>query len=293
MSTPRHAPRPKPTRRQERRAIERLERRRTPVSAATPAWRSPMALLTGGAVLVGAVVVGAIVLFGQPSTSLKPTGGSSLPQDLVRPLATIPTGLAQNDRTLGVATAPVTLEIWSDFQCPACERLATLTEPSIIDTFVATGTLKLVYRDAAFQGQKSSNPWDESVAAAAAARCAGDQNRFWEFHNWLFANQEGENVGSFAKERLRAVAEQVGIDLTTYDACMNDGSKQAAVRQETNAAVASGIDSTPTMAINGQRQVGALGYDELTQLIRAAAASAAPAGSAVPSGSSSPSPTGS
>ena len=148
------------------------------------------------------------------------------------------------------------------------------------------GTLKLVYRDAAFQGQRSDGPWDESVEAAAAARCAGDQDRFWTFHDWLFANQEGENVGSFTKERLRAIAEQVGLDLPAYEACVNDGAQQAAVRQETDAAIASGITATPTLVLNGQAYVGALGAEDLSDLVKAAAS----AGSAVPDGSSADTP---
>ena len=288
MNAPQPPERPEPTTRRERRALERLERRHAPVSTATPAWRSPMALLTGVALLVGALVVGAIVAFGPPSTSTKPIGSGLLPQGLVRPMTTIPPGLAEDDRTLGVAAAPVTLEIWSDFQCPACERLAALTEPLIINKFVTDGTLKLVYRDAAFQGQRSDDPWDESVEAAAAARCAGDQDRFWTFHDWLFANQEGENVGSFTKERLRAIAEQVDLDLPTYEACMSDGSKQTAVRQETDAAIASGITSTPTLVVNGQAYVGALGAEDLSALIETAATAAAV--EAAPDGASADTP---
>ena len=243
-----------------------------------------MALLTGGALLVGLLVVGVIVTLGQPGS--KPAGASALPQDLKAPMTTIPIGLAEDDRTLGVATAPVTLEIWSDFQCPACERLATLTEPPIIESLVTDGTLKLVYRDAAFQGQRGSGPWDESVEAAAAARCAGDQDRFWTFHDWLFANQEGENVGSFTKERLQAIAEQVGLDLPAYEACVNEGAQQAAVRQETDAAIDSGITATPTLVINGQAYVGALGAEDLSDLVEAAAS----AGLANPAGPSAETP---
>jgi protein-disulfide isomerase len=249
-----------------------------------------MALLTGGALLIGLLMVGAIVAFSQPA-STDPVGSGALPQGLTPPMTTIPPGLPQDGRTLGVATAPVTLEIWSDFQCPACERLATLSEPPIIEGLVADGTVKLVYRDAAFQGRRSDDPWDESVEAAAAARCAGEQDRFWEFHDWLFANQEGENVGSFTEERLRAIAEQVGLDLPAYQACVDDGSQQAAVRQETDDAVASGITATPTLVINGQAYVGAMGAEDLSALIQAAAASAASA-SADGSGTVTPAPSG-
>lgn len=238
-----------------------------------------MVLLTGGALVIGIIAVAAYVVFGgQPQAD----GGSA--SNLSAPLVTVPAGLADG-RTLGSKNAPVTIEIWSDFQCPACDILATQTEPSIVTTFVTPGIARIVYHDAAFQGQGEA--WDESVEAAAAARCASDENKFWEFHDWLFANRLGERVGSFTKERLRAIAGEVGLDLTKYDACMADGATAKAAQQETNDAVAAGINQTPTLAVNGQKVVGAIGYDQLAQMIRAAAAAPAPSGSAAASPSAS------
>ncbi|HEY6058688.1 MAG TPA: thioredoxin domain-containing protein, partial [Candidatus Limnocylindrales bacterium] len=71
-------------------------------------------------------------------------------------------------------------------------------------------------------------------------------------------------------------------DLAAYDACMTDGSKQSAVKAETDQTQQLGIDSTPTLYVNGVRNTGALGYDQLAQLIRAAAANPSPAASPSP-----------
>jgi protein-disulfide isomerase len=117
-----------------------------------------------------------------------------------------------------------------------------------------TGKVKLVYRDAAFQGQRYD--YDESTEAAAASRCAADQGLFWQMHDWLFANWNGENQGAFAAPRLRAIATAAGLDLARYDACMAAGDKQTAVRDETAGGVAAGIDQTPTLIINGMKFVG-------------------------------------
>lgn len=241
-----------PSTRHDRRKLE-LEQRREQRRAARerPAaapLRSPMAMVTGAALLVGVLIVGFMWL----SRPAAPTVN-----DLEPPAEEIPFGAVADGRTLGNADAKVTVEIWSDFQCPACMNFAKNLEPDVITNYVVTGKVKLVYRDAAFQGQKSSSPYDESVQSAAAARCAADQGLFWQMHNWLFANWKGENEGAFAGPRLTAIATAAGLDMTLYEACMATGSQQAAVVSETDQGVAAGIRSTPTLIINGTTFVGA------------------------------------
>lgn len=205
-----------------------------------------MAMFTGAALLVGVLIVG-FMWFSRPAA---PTVN-----DLEPPAHVIPAGATLDGRTMGNPDAKVTVEIWSDFQCPACRNLATDLEPRTITDFVVTGKVRLVYRDAAFQGQRYE--YDESTEAAAASRCAADQGLFWQMHDWLFANWDGENEGAFAAPRLRAIATAAGLDLAEYDACMATGDQQAAVRTETTQGVAAGIGSTPTLMINGQALVGA------------------------------------
>jgi protein-disulfide isomerase len=241
-----------PATRQDRRKLEleqRREQRRVARERPAPSpLRSPMAMFTGAALLVGVLIV-AFMWFTRPAA---PTVN-----DLAPPADEIPAGVVIDGRTMGSAAAKVTVEIWSDFQCPACRAFATDLEPRTITDYVVTGKVRLVYRDAAFQGQKSSSPYDESVEPAAAARCAADQGLFWQMHNWLFANWNGENEGAFAAPRLSAIATAAGLDLATYDSCMAAGDKQTAVTNETNQGVAAGISSTPTLIINGQALVGA------------------------------------
>jgi protein-disulfide isomerase len=186
------------------------------------------------------------------------------------PLSVAPAELADG-RALGKADAPVTLEVWSDFQCPACGQLAETVEPLLVREYVTDGTLRIVLRDAAFQGQRSGSSYDESVEAAAGARCAADQNLYWPFHNWLFANQVGENQGAFRDERLRGIATSAGLDVVAWDACRATGEQQAAVRAETQEALGNGVNATPTMVLNGQVIVGLKSAEELGGLIEAAA----------------------
>ncbi len=102
-----------------------------------------MALLTAGAVVVGLIVV----ILASGVLSPKATVGT-----LIKPLRPAPASLVDptNPRALGKATAPVTVDVWSDFQCPACDSFATTVEPDLIDQYVATGKVRLVYRDFAF-----------------------------------------------------------------------------------------------------------------------------------------------
>lgn len=225
--------------------------------------------MTIAAVVVGLAIVGAIALT---------QGGGGNGTAIVPPAETIPAGVPVDKETMGKADAPVTLTVYSDFQCPSCDVFATQTEPRLRSTFVAQGTLRIVYHDAAFQGAKSTSSYDESVEPAAAARCAGEQGKFWQFHDWLFTNQHGENAGAFTRDRLDKIASRIdGLDVAAWTACMDGGTQQAIVRQQTQATTALGIDSTPTLEVNGKRIVGAAGYDQITSAIQAAV-SPAPSG---------------
>jgi protein-disulfide isomerase len=226
---------------------------------------SPLVWTTVAVGLIGVVVV-AVLLVVQGAAPKTVDVAS-----LKAPLSQVPAELASG-RELGKADAPVTLEIWSDFQCPACGQLAEVVEPALIRQYVTDGTLRLVLRDAAFQGRRSGSSYDESVEAAAGARCAAAQDAYWPFHNWLFANQVGENEGAFRDERLRAMATAAGLDVVAWDACRATGEQQAAVRAETDQAVSLGVNATPTMILNGQTIVGLQGVEALSGMIEEAAA---------------------
>jgi protein-disulfide isomerase len=190
------------------------------------------------------------------------------------PLVATPIDLAA-DRTLGQAAAPVTLELWTDFQCPICGQFARTVEPALVSRYVTPGTLRIVHHDAAFQGGKSVAAYDESVEPAAGARCAAIQGRYWPFQDWTFANQSGENQGAFGAGRLKAIATAAGLDVGAWQACIATGDQQKAVRAETSQAVAAGVAATPTMRINGQVVVGLRSAADLSALIDAAATAAA------------------
>jgi protein-disulfide isomerase len=217
---------------------------------------------------IGIVVLGALILASPGRPSAADTGS------VMTPAAATPLTLADG-RALGKADAPVTLEVWTDFQCPVCGVYARTVEPQLVSRYVTPGTLRIVHHDAAFQGAKSSSPYDESVQAAAGARCAADQDAYWPFQDWAFANQNGENEGAFAATRLASIASAAGLDVATWKSCVAAGTAQTAAKTETAAAVAAGVNATPTMRLNGQTIVGLQSVTELGARIEAAAATGA------------------
>jgi protein-disulfide isomerase len=238
-------------------------------SAKPPAWRSPIFLVTAAAVIfaIGLVIV----------LNLKP-GSAGSTAALTPPTNEIPAGLARDGQVLGAAGAPVTIDMWGDFQCPACAKFANTVEPQIIDKYVVPGQARFKFNDYTFIGQ-------ESYDAAVAARCAGDQGKFWEFNGYLYANQKGENAGHFSKEFLASVGSAVGLDSAKYETCLADAAKLEAIKASTVAGAKVGVNQTPTLSIDG-KILQFTTYEELYSQIEAAIvaaggspASAAPASS--------------
>ncbi len=162
--------------------------------------------------------------------------------------STLEAGIPTDGYSLGSADAPVTVEVFEDFQCPYCARFTQLIEPQIIESFVRPGVARLVFRDLPFLGEESR--W-----ASVAARLAAQQDKFWPMHDYLFANLLGENVGSYTPDRLMAMAQAAGLDMDAFIAGLQVPAArvtfadiQAAAGQ---AAAALGIKATPTVVVNG------------------------------------------
>jgi len=241
-----------------------------PAPAVAPrSWSLPVVSLAaiGAALLAIAVLAIAQPAAGDRSGSNLPASGRPAIGPIVTPSVSTPERLAAG-ATLGTATAPVTLEIWSDFQCPYCGELARSYLPRVAADFVATGAVRIVAQDIAFLDRGGST---ESHDAAVAAACAADQGRYWAFHDLLMWNQSGENLGAFSGARLAAMADQVPLDRPAWDACRAAPSAAADVATRAARAGALGIVSTPTLVINGQAIVGLpKTYDLLATALRGA-----------------------
>jgi protein-disulfide isomerase len=183
-------------------------------------------------------------------------------------------------KTVGRPDAPVTLEVWEDFQCPICARHSLQVEPVIVAKYVTNGTLRIVHHDLAFLGRGGAD--DESVLAASGAVCATKQGKYWNYSHWVYANQDGENAGGFRADRLQAIAEAAGVDTSDWDACTTDPAVRQEVTDSTSTGMAQGVNATPTLFINGTMvtPAGLKTVDQLSALIdEAAAAPGASSGS--------------
>lgn len=110
---------------------------------------------------------------------------------------------------------------------------------------------------------------DESQWAAEASECAADQGAFWEYHDLLFERHGGENEGAFAKENLKAFADDLGLDGAAFAECLDSGKYADLVQQETEAAQSLGVSSTPTFVVNGAPVMGAEPFEVFAELIEA------------------------
>jgi protein-disulfide isomerase len=151
-----------------------------------------------------------------------------------------------NGLILGDPNAPVVLEVYEDFQCPACLSFTKTVSPLLIQDYVNTGQVLFIFRHYPFLGS-------ESYAASNASMCANEQGRFWDYHDILFANQTGENIGAFSNRRLQAFAETINLNMDAFNACFNSSAYDAQIREEKATGLANQVTGTPSVFVNGQK----------------------------------------
>jgi protein-disulfide isomerase len=235
------------------------------------------------AVVVAVVVVGGLLLVSQSKSN-----SSGAP---TAPGVVTPTTITSNDRTLGNANAPVTLDLYGDFRCSFClDFTVDGTEKSVVDNYVATGKAKLVWHDFLTVDKDGSNA---SRDAANAAWCAADQGKFWTMHDWLYANQgPTEEASAFTKSRLSDIGKGAGLDMTKFQPCLDGGTHNDAIASE-QTSIPKDAGGTPSLFVNGKLVVPPAGktlaYDSVKPAIDAALASPGASGSVAPSASAAPS----
>jgi protein-disulfide isomerase len=155
--------------------------------------------------------------------------------------------LGPNDSEIeGAASAPVLIQEYADFQCPSCKRFHDIFG-STIDDLVQQKKIRFAYTYFPFIG-------DESVRAAAAAVCAGDEDRFFQYQDILYTEQRAENSGFFTTDRLVGFGRDAGITGKAFDRfeqCVRSNRYEGFVRQQAENASKRGVNSTPTLFITG------------------------------------------
>jgi len=193
-------------------------------------------------VIVVAIIAG-IAVFSSPSSE-------TVNLDMGRTHGTIST--AMGSPILGNPSAPITIVEFGDYQCHQCYNWFHNTKPAITKEYIETGKANLVFVDLAFLGR-------DSPTAAQASYCAEDQEMYWEYHDMLY-NYQGSKIddGWANNERLKAFAENLGLDMELFESCLDSGKYSKRVQFNIQQAKEHGVRGTPGFFIvgpDGQQQL--------------------------------------
>lgn len=154
----------------------------------------------------------------------------------------------------GAEKASITVVKFEDFECPFCKKV----QPTLNDLLKRyDGKMKIVHKDLPLEAIHA-----QAQLAAEGARCAGDQGKFWEYHDTLYAKSPKLAAGD-----LKAYAKEIGLDLAIFDQCLSSGKHKAAVRKDLEEGAKLGLTGTPTFFINGREISGALPVESFAAII--------------------------
>ena len=157
------------------------------------------------------------------------------------------------DPVRGVASAPITIVEFSDYQCPFCARV----NPTLEQVRKTYGDkVKIIFKDFPLPNHP------QAPKAAEAAHCAGEQGKYWEMHDHMFANQRALNV-----PELKQYASALGLDAAKFGQCLDSGKHAGLVALGTAQGEKMGVNSTPTLYINGRALIGAQPFEAFKQII--------------------------
>ncbi len=160
-----------------------------------------------------------------------------------------------DDPVLGSADSPITIIEFSDYQCPYCRQWHVEVFPKLLEKY--GDKIRFVYRDFPLY---SIHPAAE--AAAQAANCAGEQKRYWEFSEFLYANQGSLNQPTYEK-----IAQDLKLNLDNFKQCIAEDRYKKEIEADATFAGELGVRSTPTFFINGLAVVGAQPFEVFEQVI--------------------------
>lgn len=211
-------------------------------SSRGPSWLIPSLIL-----LVAAVLVGFVVVYNAGSDEAPPArteAGEQYPYDI---------GIERRDPAdllaMGKVDAPITMVVFSDFQCPYCAKWANDALPAMLER-VEAGQLRIEMRDLSIFGPASRR-------AAEAAYAAALQDRYLDYHDALFAGGEKRSAGQLTEDALVSTAAELGLDPVRFRADMTSPTTASAVDRSEQDAATVGAYSTPSFILGGQPIAGA------------------------------------
>jgi len=167
--------------------------------------------------------------------------------------------LVGDSYTKGSADAPVTMVAFEDFQCGFCEKFNLNVLPQLEKEYISTGKVKFVYKDFPV-----ADKHPEAQKAAEAARCAGEQGKFWEYHDVLYANKK-----ILSNENYHKWADELKLS-NEFDTCLDNNEMAKKVKEDYSYGLKLSVDRTPTVFVNGVAIRGLVTYQEYKDVIEKA-----------------------
>jgi len=195
----------------------------------------------------------------EPTPTTEPIGPAKITMD---------TFLENGSPILGDIDAKVTLVEFGDYQCHFCNVYFHSTEHKIIQQYVETGKVKIIFKDYNIIGP-------DSVNASHGTHCASEQGLFWEYHDILFSNWAGENNGWASSENLLKFAEEIDLDLVQWSECMIESPHSKIIIASNDDARSLEITGTPAFFVIGPdgkvtKLVGAQPYETFERIFEKA-----------------------
>lgn len=209
-----------------------------PIGSKTQASNSNRRVLwiVAGAAIALLVLLAAVALLSNRNNRPTVASGLTVAEQIGQPI---------DRRLMGSPDAPVLIEAWEDYQCPHCQDFTAALEGAIRNDLVAPGIARFQFNNRFVIGP-------DSITAGMAAECAADQERFWEYHDLLFAELRVNPRAAAQITPLKRIAADLGLNATDFNRCLDSKEHYAALLQEDKDAANQGINSTPTVRINGQ-----------------------------------------
>jgi len=149
---------------------------------------------------------------------------------------------------LGDPSAPITMLEWGDYQCTFCYRFHQSSLNIILEEYIDSGKINLVFKDFPLNGP-------DSILGAEAAYCAGDQGKYWAFHNELYSNWAGERTGWINYDSLNQFAKSVNLELDEFTTCLDEHKYKQKVLELEKFGKELGIDATPSFLIFNDKKI--------------------------------------
>jgi len=207
-------------------------------------------LIHGPSLAIGAAIasVSIIIVFlafntinDEPKLVIEPAQKS---QELISTNIIYSTIMENGSPILGNLDAPITLIEFGDYQCHFCNVHFHNTEHSLLQNFIYTGKVKMIFKDFTIIGP-------DSVNAAHGTHCANDQGKFWEYHDILYNNWTGENNGWASSDNLLRFAQEIELDVDQWSDCMIDERYSQIISNSSKDARDLGITGTPAFFVIG------------------------------------------